>query len=65
MHSNMKNFQRDIESKLDMAYANGAGGKFGYDDIATASSKTHIIVDNTDQKEKLSANDKKISQIVN
>ena len=48
-----------------MAYKDGAGGKFGYDDIATGSNKTHIIVDNTDLKEKLSADDKKISQIVN
>ena len=47
----MKDFQRDIESRLDMAYANGAGGKFGYDDIATGSSKTHIIVDNTESKD--------------
>jgi len=34
MHSNMKSYAGDIESRLNNLYKNGAGAKFGFDDVA-------------------------------
>lgn len=33
MHTSMTSFSRDIESKLDSVYKNGASEKFGFDDV--------------------------------
>ena len=39
MHSNMKSFATDIETRLDNIYKNGAAGKFGFDDVAETVNK--------------------------
>jgi hypothetical protein len=33
MHTSMSSFTRDIETKLDKVYKNGAAEKFGFEDI--------------------------------
>lgn len=33
MNSQMRNFDKEIESRLDKAYKTGAGKKYGYDGI--------------------------------
>jgi hypothetical protein len=48
MASNMKSFTNDIESRLDKLYKNGAGTKFGFDDIVESSKK----IVSKDEKEK-------------
>ena len=39
MHSNMKSFATDIESRLDNIYKNGAASKFGFEDVAENVNK--------------------------
>lgn len=39
MHSTMRSFTSDIETRLDNMYKDGAGKKWGYDDIAENVNK--------------------------
>lgn len=50
MASNMKSFTTDIESRLDKIYKNGAGAKFGFNDIVEGSNK--LVGENKSEKEK-------------
>lgn len=57
-------FQKDLETKLDQVYKGGAQSKYGYDDIGQTAHKTHLIIDNTDERDEMTADDKMISKMV-
>ena len=38
MHASLKSFTRDIETRLDKAYRNGASEKFGIDEVRSERS---------------------------
>jgi hypothetical protein len=39
MNEDMRGFSRDMETRLDKVYKQGAGKKYGYDSITTLSSR--------------------------